>query len=99
MRGPEGGKGRLPNRKRRPRLRLDHRSDIGRPDAADEMGRAVRVQRRRLPIKQAEWVVRSERIGRRADYAIDEHTIPVVAVTRANIRLTITGSQARGDEM
>src|SRR5262245_29716655 len=75
MRGPERGKGRFPNCERRLRLRLDHRSDVGGAETADELGRAVQVQWHRLPIRQAERVVRSERIGRGTDYAIDEHAI------------------------
>ena len=43
MRCPKGGKGRLANRQRGPRLRLDHSSHVGRPDAADEAGRAIRI--------------------------------------------------------
>src|SRR5262245_3145745 len=43
MRGPERGESRLANRQRCARLRLDYRGDIGGPDAADELGRAIQV--------------------------------------------------------
>ena len=72
---PEGSEGRLANRRRSSRLR--------RIIAAMSVGRTPRMKwaapsrfsGASLPISQAKRVVRSERVGRRADHAIDEHAI------------------------
>jgi hypothetical protein len=54
---PKCGEDRLANRWWGPRFRLDHRSDIGGLGAADKAFRAMRVQRRMLPVNQAKRVV------------------------------------------
>src|SRR5215467_2857925 len=73
--GPQGGQRRGANRRRGARFRLDQCSDVSGPHAADELGRALHVQRSMLPITQAKRVIGSERVRRRTNHAIDEHAI------------------------
>ena len=49
-RGSVGGKGCPPDQKWGPGFRRDHPGDVCGPEAAEEIGRAVAVQRRLVPV-------------------------------------------------